>query len=137
MSEKLTVFIFTNVTPIVPDVQPVIRRAVFGIRQSPISDEVSDTHSKGVRNNFQGLDCHILFAALNFTNMRTVQAGTVGENVLRPALLHSQCPYRRADFFLNLLHSSQFGRTLVKSIQVISCIGQDPSRRSVQAQLST
>jgi hypothetical protein len=48
---------------------------------------------------------------------------------LGPASLHAQGPNVRANFFLNLLHSSQFGRTLVKSIQVISCTRRTSSRR--------
>jgi hypothetical protein len=112
-------------------ISTVLRNRQFpGDRQnSQVSDQIVNTDIEGVRHNFQRVNGHIAFTAFDFADVRAVQPGTVGENILRPAPLHTQGPNVRPNFFLNLLHSSQFGRTLVKSIQVISCIARASSRR--------
>jgi hypothetical protein len=106
-------------------------RSVGGVTKSQLSDQIVNMHTQSVGHDFQRMDGHITFAALNFSHVSAVQAGTVGEHILGPAPPHAEGPYVCANFLLNLLHSPQFGGTLVKSIQVISCI---PGHSSACAQ---
>jgi hypothetical protein len=99
-----------------------------------IADQIMDADTERVRDKFQGVNGHVAFAALDFPHVSAVQSGTIGEDILGPALLRSQRSYGRSNFSLNLLHSSQFGRTLVKSIQVISCISSEVYPRRMQSE---
>ena len=110
-----------------------IHDAAFGLSELQIPDEISNAHTKGIRNRFQGVNRYIGFAPLDFSDVSAVKSRAISENVLGPAAFHAQCSDRCSDFFLNLLHSSQFGGTLVKTIQVITCIARDVSRRCVRS----
>lgn len=66
------------------------------------------------------LERDVRLAALDFADVRAVQAGLVGEDVLGPAHLLTQRPDSAAELFLDVLHQEQFGGTLLLSILVIT-----------------
>ena len=98
-----------------------VHETTFDRGKLQVPDQIMNAHAESVCNNFQCVNGHVALAALDFPDMGTVEAGAVGEDILGPSPLQPRLPNDRADFFLNLLHSSQFASTLVKSIQVISC----------------
>jgi len=62
----------------------------------------------------------VALAPLDLTDVRPVEAGLVGEHVLRPALLLPQRAHLRPDLFLDGLHQEQFGASLFLTILVIT-----------------
>lgn len=92
-----------------------------GKRILEISDQITNADTECVGDNFQGVDGHIGLAAFDLPNVSAVESRAIGENVLSPPTLYTHGSDGRSNFFLNLLHSSQFGRTLDKTIQVIPC----------------
>jgi hypothetical protein len=102
-----------------------------------LPDQIMDADAEGVCHQFQGVNGYITFASLDFPNVRSVQTRAISEDVLGPATLQAQRSNGSANFFLNLLHSSEFGRTLVRSIQVISCTARKLCRRCARVKEST
>jgi hypothetical protein len=89
---------------------------------SQFPDKIPNLHAEGIRNNLKGLNRHVAFTAFDLADMRAVETGAIAENVLRPAPRETKGADGRADLLLNILHSQQFQGTLVKSIQVITCM---------------
>lgn len=58
--------------------------------QSQTFHKFGDPHVQGIRDDLQRLKGHVAFPTLNLTNVRAVQSRSVGEDVLRPAVLFSQ-----------------------------------------------
>jgi hypothetical protein len=72
---------------------------------SQLSDEVVNPYAKRIGHNLQSLDGHVALPALDLPDMGAIEAGTVGEYILRPTAFLAVPPDRCADFFLNILHS--------------------------------
>ncbi len=82
--------------------------------------QIHDAHTEGIGDDLQRLNRDVALAALDLAHVRPVQAGFIGEHVLRPALFQAQPPHRRPDRFLDILHQKQFEATLVLRILVIT-----------------
>jgi hypothetical protein len=88
------------------------------------ADQIANMNAEGVCDYFQRVDRHVALATFDFADVGAIQPRTICEDILGPPTLQPKSSDDSANFFLNLLHSPKFGRTLVKSIQVISCIRQ-------------
>jgi hypothetical protein len=81
--------------------------------------QIDNPAAQGIGQDLQRLECDVRFAALDLADVRAMQPRTVGEHVLRPALLLPQCLHRGPDLLLDL-HQEEFGVMLVLSILVIT-----------------
>ncbi len=73
-------------------------------------NEVHNLDAKGVRDYLEGLNGNVAFAALDFSNMGTVQPRPIRKQILRPLVLESERPDFRPDLLLNVLHLSAVSR---------------------------
>ena len=67
-----------------------------------VPDEVRDLYAQGIRDGLKRLDGHVALPAFDLSNVRTVQAGPIGEHVLRPFPFQTQRPHIRTDLLLNV-----------------------------------
>lgn len=97
-------------------------KPAFGVNQMGLesSDQIDNPNAQCVGQGLERLERDIALPALDFSDMRPVQAGLVGEQILRPAVFLAQRTDLRPDLFLDGLHQKQCGASLVLSILVIT-----------------
>ena len=85
-------------------------------------EKVGHRYAQRVGEGLQRLNRDVRFTTLDLPNMCPVQAGTIGEDVLRPAPLFAERPDASAELLLNILHAQQSLVTLALAILVITSI---------------
>ena|ERR1039458_8168879 len=83
-------------------------------------EQIDNPHAQAIGEDLERLKRNVALAPLDFADMRPVQTGPVGEDVLRPSVFLPQRPNVRPDFLLDGLHQEQFGATLLLTILVIT-----------------
>ena len=66
--------------------------------------EVANLNAKSVRDDLECLNGYVALPALYLPYMRAVQAGAIGEDVLRPAAFRSKLAHAGTDLLLDILH---------------------------------
>jgi hypothetical protein len=82
---------------------PVFQKP-FQYKPSDALHQIGDFRAECVGNDFESLNRDVRFAALDFSHVRTVQAGAICERILREALGRPQFSNVRTNVFLNILH---------------------------------
>jgi hypothetical protein len=70
-----------------------------------LPNQIVDFDAKGIGDNFESLNGDVGFATLDFADVCAVQAGSVAEFILRPAVLEPKRADCSANLLLNILHS--------------------------------
>jgi hypothetical protein len=82
--------------------------------------QIGDADVQGIGDDLQRSNGGVALASLYLANVRSLQAGFIGENILGPAALQAQRLNRRSELLLDVLHQGQFRGILVLSILVIT-----------------
>ena len=100
------------------------RAKLVRVSASESLDEIHDPHAQRVRYDLQCLDRYVPLAAFDCAHVRSVEAGLICEEILRPTALLPHFADSRTEGLLDVLHQKNFKSSLRIRILLISRGGE-------------